>query len=209
MINLLLLKIASKCKTYRTRFYIYWNRFVFRIKGATLGKDSSMCNKIYLTIGEKAFVRIGSGFAISSGNNLNPLCANSRCSIFVANNAKLVIGNMSGISGGCIWATESIQIGNHVNIGANCIIIDGDIHNTDWRLRHIDRTSDEPIAYKHKPIVIDDDVWLGANSIVLKGVTIGTRTIIGAGSVVTKDIPANCIAAGNPCRVLKFLGGGK
>lgn len=166
-----------------------------------------MCNKIYLTIGENASVCIGYGFAVSSGDNQNPLCANSRCSIHVANNAKLIIGNMSGISGGCIWATESIRIGNHVNIGANCIIIDGDIHNTDWSLRHIDRTSEKPVPYNHKPIVIEDDVWLGANTIVLKGVTLGARSIIAAGSVVTKDIPADCVAAGNPCRVLKLMGG--
>lgn len=58
---------------------------------------------------------------------------------------------------------------------------------------------------KSKPIVIEDDVWLGTNSIVLKGVTIGARTIIGAGSVVTKDIPADCIAAGNPCKVIRKI----
>ena len=54
-------------------------------------------------------------------------------------------------------------------------------------------------------IVIEDDVWVGAHSIILKGVTIGARSIIGAGSVVTKSIPADCVAAGNPCKVLKSL----
>lgn len=53
------------------------------------------------------------------------------------------------------------------------------------------------------PIVIEDDVWVSAHSIILKGVTIGARSIIGAGSVVTKSIPADCVAAGNPCRVIK------
>lgn len=55
------------------------------------------------------------------------------------------------------------------------------------------------------PIVVEDDVWVGAHSIILKGVTIGARSIIGAGSVVTKSIPADCVAAGNPCRVIKNL----
>ena len=58
---------------------------------------------------------------------------------------------------------------------------------------------------KSPPIVIEDDVWVGAHSIILKGVTIGARSIIGAGSVVTKSIPADCVAAGNPCRVIKNL----
>lgn len=56
-----------------------------------------------------------------------------------------------------------------------------------------------------RPIVIEDDVLIGAYTIVLKGVTIGARSVIGAGSVVTKDIPADCVAAGNPAKVIKFL----
>jgi acetyltransferase-like isoleucine patch superfamily enzyme len=55
------------------------------------------------------------------------------------------------------------------------------------------------------PVTIEDDVWIGAQCIILKGVTIGARSIIGAGSVVTKDIPADCVAAGNPCRIIKEL----
>ena len=57
---------------------------------------------------------------------------------------------------------------------------------------------------KNSPIQIDDDVLIGTRSIILKGVHIGARTIIGSGSIVTKDIPADCIAAGNPCKILKF-----
>ena len=58
---------------------------------------------------------------------------------------------------------------------------------------------------KSATIVIEDDVWVGDHSIILKGVTIGTRSIIGAGSVVTKSIPTGCVAAGNPCKVIKKL----
>lgn len=57
-----------------------------------------------------------------------------------------------------------------------------------------------------RPITIGDGVWLGGGTIVCPGVTIGANTVVGAGSVVTKDLPANCVAAGNPCRVLRFLG---
>ena len=57
----------------------------------------------------------------------------------------------------------------------------------------------------NRDTVIEDDVWVGAHSIILKGVTIGARSIIGAGSVVTKNIPPDCVAAGNPCRVIKSL----
>ena len=64
---------------------------------------------------------------------------------------------------------------------------------------------DDPRSGKCKPIIIEDNVWLGINSSVLKGVTIGKNSVIGAGSVVTKNIPANVIAAGNPCRVIKKI----
>lgn len=65
------------------------------------------------------------------------------------------------------------------------------------------RSSNE--GTKSAPVVIEDDVWVGAHCIILKGVTIGARSVIGAGSVVTKSIPADCVAAGNPCRVIKNL----
>lgn len=186
-------------------FYSYWNRFKLKIFGVNIGKDSCIQNKFHLRISKNSVITIGDHFAMHSADYSNPLCRDTYCSIIVSNGAILTIGDWSGISGGFIWATDSITIGNHVNIGANCIIMDGDIHNTDWRIRHNDRISEEPVPFKHKPIVIEDDVWLGTNSIVLKGVTIGARTIIGAGSVVTKNIPADCIAAGNPCKVIKYL----
>lgn len=186
-------------------WYMCWNRFKFKLLGAKLGRNVKLVNKVYLYTGEHSKIGIGNNVVINSGDNLNPLSSNVYCSIFVTENAELNIGEWSGISGGCIWATESIHIGNHVNIGANCVIMDGDIHNMDWQKRRADRSSSEKIPFNHGPVVIEDDVWLGANCVILKNVTIGARTIIGAGSVVTKSIPADCIAAGNPCRIIKTL----
>lgn len=57
----------------------------------------------------------------------------------------------------------------------------------------------------NSPIVIEDDVLIGVRCVILKGVTIGARSIIGAGSIVTKSIPADCIAAGNPAKVVKYI----
>lgn len=180
-----------------------WNKLKFRFLGVKIGKSPVFYGKVYLNMGINSKFTIGDNFMIFSGDNFNPLCSNVCCSINVADNAVLSIGNWSGMSGGRIWATERISIGNYVNIGANCIFMDGDIHNTDWRLRQHDRSSASPTTYKHKPIIIEDNVWIGANSIILKGVTIGARSIIGAGSVVTKDISSDSIAAGNPCKVIK------
>ena len=186
-------------------WYMHWNRCKFKILGAKLGNNVKLANKVYLHMGKDTNISIGNNVVIHSGDNLNPISSNTYCSIFVTDHAILEIGDWSGISGGCIWSSERVSIGRHVNIGANCIIIDGDIHNLDWAKRRIDRTPKNSVPFKHGQIIIEDDVWLGANCIILKNVTIGARSIIGAGSVVSKSIPADCIAAGNPCKIIRML----
>ena len=96
---------------------------------------------------------------------------------------------------------KSVTIGHHVMIGAGCLITDSNQHSIDWRERCMDGDRNK----KSTPVVIGDYVFIGARSIVLKGVVIGEKSIIAAGSVVTKDIPANCLAGGNPCKVIKHL----
>ena len=179
--------------------YVKWNAFKLKMTGAKIGKNCSIYNKLYYFLHPKGTIMIGDNFAFSSGSNFNQLSRNIRGSIYVASDASLSIGNNVGISSSCIWATKSITIGNHVNIGADTLILDTDAHHLDWKERRIggERNS--------KPIVIEDDVFIGTRSIVLKGVTIGARSIIGAGSVVTKDIPSDCVAAGNPCKVIRMI----
>lgn len=99
-----------------------------------------------------------------------------------------------------LWIHESARIGTNVKIGGCVLITDTDAHPMDYVAR---RSSND--GTKSAPVVIEDDVWVGAHCIILKGVTIGARSIIGAGSVVTKSIPADCVAAGNPCKVIKNL----
>lgn len=111
------------------------------------------------------------------------------------------IGNNSGMSATCINCAESVSIGSHVMIGAGCLITDSNHHSINWKQRCIEGDCN----IKSAPIVIGDYVFVGAKSIILKGVTIGEKTVIAAGSVVVNDIPANCIAGGNPCKVIKYL----
>lgn len=88
------------------------------------------------------------------------------------------------------------------------MILDTDTHQIDFLARRGEKApkaGDKTTMVQSVPVTIEDDVWIGANCQILKGVTIGARTVIGAGSVVTKSIPADCIAAGNPCKVLKKL----
>ncbi|MEO6302047.1 MAG: DapH/DapD/GlmU-related protein, partial [Bacteroidia bacterium] len=86
-----------------------------------------------------------------------------------------------------------IELGENVRCGANTLITDSDWH------------SDDPRAGKPKAIRIEDNVWLGEGAKILKGVTIGKNSVIGAGSIVVSDIPANVVAAGNPAKVIKTL----
>ena len=124
----------------------------------------------------------------------NLIGINHRCILATyTKGASLIIGERCSFSGVSIWAFESVNLGNRVRVGANVTIMDGDAHQNDYR------------AGDNKAVTIEDNVWIGANSMVLKGVTIGKNTIIGAGSVVVKSIPANSVAAGNPCRVIRCL----
>lgn len=145
-------------------------------------------------------ILIGNNFYFSSGDAVNPISSNLQGTIYLENGASLKIGNNVGMSSTRMWVHDSVTIGDNVKVGACVLITDTDAHPLDYLAR---RTSNE--GTKSAPIVIEDDVWVGAHSIILKGVTIGARSIIGAGSVVTKSIPAGCVAAGNPCKVIKKL----
>ena len=113
---------------------------------------------------------------------------------------RIEIGDHTGASSVVISSRSGVKIGKHCNIGGNVRIFDHDFHSLDAKVRRGPRGCDDCTT---KPITIGDDVFIGAQSIILKGVTIGDRAIIGAGSVVTKDVSADAIVAGNPTVVIK------
>jgi acetyltransferase-like isoleucine patch superfamily enzyme len=114
--------------------------------------------------------------------------------------ARLEIGRGFGMTGGTLCAEERITIGDEVWVGANCVIMDTDFHPLD-----LDTRLARPLDGATAPVVIEDGAFIGMRSLILKGVTIGARSVIGAGSVVTRDIPPGVIAAGNPARVIREL----
>lgn len=109
------------------------------------------------------------------------------------------IGENSRINGSCIHAYKKITIGSNCLIAANCQIFDGNGHD----LSFPDVENRINTKGEAKEIIIEDNVWIGANSIILPGVKIGYGSVIAAGSVVVKSIPPMCIAGGNPARVIK------
>lgn len=150
-----------------------------------------LCKYNKVKIGNNVLINSGPYFAADAGNYSK---------LYVADGAEFSIGDSSGFSNTIIACYNKITIGNHVDIGAGCYIFDTNYHSTDYRVR-MDGRSDADV--KTAPIVIQDNVFIGARSVVCKGVTIGARSIVAAGSVVIKDIPADCIAGGNPCKIIK------
>jgi len=127
--------------------------------------------------------------------------------IVFKNGGKIRIGDFVFLNDNTkIWSMDEIRIGNRVLMSYNVMIIDNNSHPLDMFERHkhcLDKFAD--VNIDAEKIIIEDDVWIGANCIILKGVRVGQGSIIGAGSVVSKSIPANSSAAGNPAKVIKKL----
>ena len=127
--------------------------------------------------------------------------------------SQLIIGDRVSMGAGTIVdCASSITIGNDVIISYQCIIADSDNHSIYPEMRADDvrswktsREQDWGLAAM-KPVRICDRAWLGARAIILKGVTIGAEAVVGAGSVVTKDVPPRTIVAGNPARIVRSIG---
>ena len=145
---------------------------------------------------------MGEKVSLLSAFSSNMLGLYQRCIIVARYGGKIEIGAYCGISGSTIYAFDSIKIGKYTRVGANCKIIDNDFHPIELEYRHKGLNE----QYTHRaPIIIGDDCFIGMNSIILKGTTLGNNVIVGAGSVVHGTWPSNCIIAGNPAKLVKRL----
>lgn len=157
------------------------------------------------------FVKIARGGNCTIGNNLrinnniqsNPIGRVQQCILVVNRGASLSIGKNVGMSSTAIVAHHHISIGNYVKIGGGVCIYDTDFHSLDPESRK-NKKKDRELK-KNQSVVIEDNVFIGAHSTLLKGVTIGENSIIGACSVITKSVPPNEIWAGNPAKFIKKL----
>ena len=113
--------------------------------------------------------------------------------------SKIIIGDNVGISGCTIKAMTLIQIGDNVIIGSGALICDNDSHPIDPKERNDDSKT------VSKPIIIKNDVFIGARAIIMKGVEIGEGAVVGSGAVVTKNVIAYSIVAGNPAKFIKYI----
>lgn len=170
------------------RFYVNRNPWYVR-----------MFNKAY----KPGSITIGKGFVCNNIMSSNSVGIFQPCFFNISTQgSKITLGENVGISGSTINADICVTIGDNTIIGSGCLITDSDSHPI---------LAAERLMYdynkftKSKPIVIGKNVFIGARSIVMKGVTIGDGAVIGAGSVVTKDVPANAIVAGNPAKIVKMI----
>lgn len=179
------------------------NRLYFLLKGVNFSKNLIVLGLMSLKVKKSGKLTIGDNFTCISGSMKNSIGRNLKSSFRVDENASLTIANNVGMSNVAIWAKKRITIGNYVKLGSGVIIIDSDMHSLDYETRR--DISRDAIKAKTKPITIADDVFIGTNSIITKGVSIGEKSIVAAGSVVVKSIPSFEVWGGNPAVFIKKI----
>ncbi len=152
-----------------------------------------------------ARIVLGDGVRVASHVRANPLgCFQPSALRALAPGAQLILARNVGISATVLCAGLSIEVGEGTIMGAGAMVVDNDFHEPvgewDWNTEH---------KTNARPIKIGRGVFVGARAIVLKGVTIGDRAVIGAGAVVTHDVPAGHLAVGNPARMIPPLPGSR
>ena len=178
------------------------NNIMFKHFGVII-KGSKKGFKGFITIrtGKKGSIVIGDNVKINSGKNYNIIGGDTRLILRTIDSGQIIIGDNVGISNSAIVSKNKIIIENNVYIGASCAIYDTDFHSLSFE----ERMMNNDLGVKSAPIKIKKGAFIGAHSIILKGVTIGENSIIGAGSVVTKNIPDNEVWGGDPVKYIRDL----
>jgi acetyltransferase-like isoleucine patch superfamily enzyme len=175
-----------------------WVRFTFNINRIPMGKKWRFYGMPVIQKHRRSVMRFADGINLRSAVQSNPLSpAHPVILCTWQAGAVLEIGDDFGMTGGSLVAAERITIGDRVAVGANTVITDTDFHPLDPETRRL-----HPQDAQTAPVVIEDDVFIGMNSLILKGVRLGKGCVVGAGSVVTRDVPSGMVAAGNPARVI-------
>lgn len=146
-------------------------------------------------------MNFGSGLQLRSFVRSNPLGPTHPVILATrSRTARLEVGSNFAMTAGTLCASSRISIGDNVSVGANSVIVDTDFHPLAAQDRRL-----SPAEGKTAEVIIEDDVFIGMNCLILKGVTIGRGSVVGAGSVVTRSVPAGIIVAGNPAQPIREI----
>ena len=187
-------------RTIRRVFESILNRLLFKRFGVeVLGDTKGFEGILTIRSSKRNSITIGKNVQIRSGKAYNIIGGDTRLILRTIDDGQIRIGNGVGISNSAVVSANSITIGDDVFIGGSCAIYDTDFHSSEYDQRI--NQGDKNI--KSAPVIIKKGAFIGSRCIILKGVTVGEEAIIGAGSVVTKDIPDGEIWAGNPAKYIK------
>lgn len=176
-------------------------RLMFLLHGVPWGRGWRILGMPIIQRHRGSRIELRDGLELRSWYSANPLAPNHPVVLATRSAGAIIrIGQNCGLTGATLVAAERIEIGNHVLVGANATIVDTDFHPLDPQGRRRDILNG-----MHRPVVIEDDVFIGMNSLILKDVRIGRGSVVGAGSVVSQDVPSGVIVAGNPARVVRAL----
>ena len=171
-------------------------RWYARMRRATLHDSVMMNGRPLVRCCRGAELILHEGVKINTSVNSNPVIGRTRTSLCAMTpGARLEIGPHVGMSGVCICAANSVTIGEHTIIGADALITDTDFHKPlpAWKWSNDARGAS-------KPVRIGRGCFIGARAIILKGVTLGDGAVVAAGAVVTRDVPTEYLAIGNPAQ---------
>ena len=157
----------------------------------------------YIHVTKDSTFSVGENFKMNNTKQANPIGRESKCSFVAVSGGSLIIGKNVGISSSSIVCHNNIKIDDNVIIGGNCCIYDTDFHSLSSSNR-LDQKNDILNA-RTKPVHIKKNCFIGAHTTILKGVTMGENSVLGAGSVLTKNIPDNEIWAGNPAVLIRKI----
>lgn len=201
-------KISIVFKAFRKIKDMFFNfiytpiaKILFFLNGVAIPTNLKVYGFLKVIVTRRGFIQIGKNLSVNSGTNHNIIGRPQKNTFWVEGN--LIIGDDVGMSCCAIICNYEIEIGNHVTIGGNTVIYDTDFHSLDPETRR--KKVDDKRNAKRSKVKIEDNVFIGAHTTILKGVTIGKNSIIGACSVVTKDIPCNEVWAGNPAKMISTI----
>lgn len=176
------------------------NYAVFYLKRVCCQTSYKNINGVVRVYG-RGDILVEQGVRLNSGVRYNPIGGDRELLLVTGPNGRIVIGQNSGLSNCTIVSYSCVDLGSDVKIGGGVKIYDTNFHILD----PVARMRAELDVPEVKPVVIGDGVFVGAHSIILKGVTIGANSVIGAGSVLTKNVPENEIWAGNPAAFIRHV----